>query len=107
MNEKLDKDLLVRALADRCNYTISDTKNFLDNLISLFGECIENDTSIDVRGFGHLYIQILPERKGFKPITGKPGEGTAMWYPKTKRVIFRLASNLRRLTKKYNIEIDL
>ena len=101
---KLDKDLLIRTLADRCNYTISDTKNFLDNLISLFGECIEKDTEIDVRGFGRLYIQILPERNGFKPITGKPGEGTAMRYPEAKRVIFRLAGNLRSLAKNHMAE---
>ena len=98
--DKLDKDLFIRTLANKCTYTVSDTKNFLDNLISLFGECIVDDVEIDVRGFGRLYIQTLPERKGFKPITGKPGEGTAMQYPEANRVIFRLSSNLRNLAKR-------
>jgi nucleoid DNA-binding protein len=102
--KRLDKDLLIRTLADRCNYTISDTENFLDNLISLFGECIEKGDEIKVRGFGRLYTQTLPKRKGFKPVTGKPNEGTAMVYPETKRVIFRLASNLRSLAKNHNVE---
>lgn len=105
MNKKLNKDLFIRMLANRCNYTISDTNNFLDNLISLFEECIESDTEIDVRGFGKLYIQTLPERKGFKPITRRPGEGIAMRYPEAKRVIFRLASNLRNLVKNSKTEV--
>jgi nucleoid DNA-binding protein len=96
---KLDKKEFTRALAEKCNYTLGDTKVFVDNLISLFGECILNDTEIDVRGFGKLYIQTIPERKGFKPITRKPGEGQSMNYPEAKRVIFRLSSNLRDLAK--------
>jgi nucleoid DNA-binding protein len=96
---KLDKKSFIRALAKKCDYTIADTRVFVDNLISLFGDCIVDGTELDIRGFGKLYIQIIPERKGYKPITGKPGEGQAMNYPEAKRVIFRLSGNLRNLAK--------
>jgi nucleoid DNA-binding protein len=96
---KLDKESFIAALAEKCNYTLVDTKFFVDNLISLFGDCILNDTEIEVRGFGKLYQQTIPERKGFKPVRGKPGEGSAMTYPPAKRVIFRLSSNLRGIAK--------
>lgn len=96
---KIDKDLFIKMLAQRCNFTVADTRYFVDNLIALFGDCIANGGEINVRGFGKLYTQIIPERKGYKPVTRKPGEGEFADYPEAKRVIFRLSKDLRALAK--------
>ena len=99
MDKKLDKDGFIKALSDKTGYTLGDTRNFVNNMIEVFSDCILNEIEIDARGFGKLYVQTLPERDGFKPIKGKKGEGTKMHYPEAKRVIFKLSKNLRDLTK--------
>jgi nucleoid DNA-binding protein len=98
-NNGLDKDGFARALADKTDYTLGDCRHFVNCLIEVFSDCILNEIPLDIRGFGHLYFQLLPERDGFKPIRGKKGEGTKMHYPETTRVIFKLATNLRALAK--------
>jgi nucleoid DNA-binding protein len=106
MNKNLDKDGFIRLLSEKTGYTLGDTKHFIDVLIDVFGECIVNEIQVDIRGFGKLYQQTIPEREGFKPIKGKKGEGEKMHYPETKRIIFKLAKNLRDLAKYELVEDD-
>ena len=105
-NNSLDKDGFARCLAKKSGYLLGDSRRFVDALIEVFSDCILTETPLDVRGFGHLYFQTLPERDGFKPIRGKKGEGTKMRYPPTTRVIFKLSSNLRNLVKMELVEED-
>ena len=97
--ESIDKVRLIKKLSDKTGYTIKDTRHFLNAFISIFAECILEEIPIDVRGFLHLYYQVLPARTGFVPVTGKPGEGHTANFPETTRVIVRLARNLRQLGK--------
>jgi len=98
-NTNLDKDGFARALADKTDYTLGDCRHFVDCLIEVFADSIINETQLDIRGWGKLYYQTIPERDGFKPTRGKIGQGEKMRYPPTTRVIFKLAKNLRDLAK--------
>ena len=104
MNDNLDKDGLIKVISDKTEYTIKDTRRFLNALIETFGECLINEQDIDVRGWGHMYIQTIPARRGYVPIKGKRGEGEFKDFPEAKRVIFKLAKNLRDMTKYEEVE---
>lgn len=97
--QKIMKDEFVHLLAEKCDYTIKDTETFLKAFIELIRECVENDVEVDICHFGKLYVADIAERKGFKPVRGKPGIGENMVYPATKRVVFRLSGELRDIVK--------
>lgn len=104
MKEELNKKLFIQELSNRCDYTIKDTRKFVNEMIGLFRDCILEEIPIGVQGFGNLYYQTLPPRRGYKPIKGKPGEGQFMDFPESTRAIFKLASSLRKLTKYSYVE---
>ena len=93
MKRKLDKGQFVRALAKEGGFNISDTYIFLNTMISIFEDCVVDDVGLDIYGFGKLYVQTLPPRKGSKLVSG----GKEL--PEAKRVIFKLSDNIRRLAK--------
>jgi len=93
MTNKIDKDGLIRKISEKARFNLGDTRIFLDSLVTVFEECLLDDIEIDVRGFGKLYVQTLPPRKGSKLVSnGKK-------LPKTKRVIFKLSKNIRDVVK--------
>ena len=98
-NDISNKPEFIHELANITGYTVGDTTRFVDAFIALFENCILNERKINVRGFGKLYYVSLPERKGFKPIRGIIGGGETQIYPAVKKVIFKLAKNLRDLLK--------
>lgn len=85
MEKAIDKDGLIDIIAKRSDFSKGDVKVILDTIISVFEEAVKTNTEIKVRGFGHLYSQILPARLGKDKIQ----------LPETIRVIFRLAENIR------------
>jgi nucleoid DNA-binding protein len=103
-NIVLDKDSFIHELSEKCGYGIGDTRNFLNALIEFMGECILNGIEINVRGFGRMYIQTLPSRRGFQPIRGQKGKGEYKDYPEAQKVIFKLSKNLRDLLKMELVE---
>jgi len=97
--ENLDKDGFIRKLADVSGYTLGDTRHFVNSLIDVFSDCVLNEQELIIRGLGRLYVQTIDAHEGFKPVRGKPDEGVRVQYPSAKRVIFKLAKNIRDCTK--------
>ncbi len=97
--KNLDKGEFIKKLADTTGYTIGDTRHFVNSLIEVFSDCVLNDIQLDIRGFGRLYIQTLKEHVGSKPTRGVKGVTEKVLYPESKRVIFKLAKNIRDCTK--------
>jgi len=91
----LDKDGLVRTLSERSGYNQGDCKHFLDTLIEVFGDAIQNQVGIKVRGFGELKYKTVPEHEGNKPIPGKKGYTEKILIPETTSARFMLSTDLR------------
>lgn len=89
----LDKDSLIRRISDKGSFTISDSYVFLDSLIEVIKECLENGEEINVRGFLKIYVQNLPPRKGSSLVS----DGKEL--PPAKRVIAKLSKDIRELVK--------
>lgn len=89
---KINKDALIRTIAERTQFNLGDTREFLDTLIEVFEEALVNGEEIDIYGFGKLIVQELPERKG----SGLFGRKVL---PPARRVFFRLSRNLRDAVK--------
>lgn len=92
MKLMLDKDELVRRIAEKGHFNLSDTRIFLDSFIEVIKELLIHDSGFNVRGLGKLYIQELPPRKSSN-LFGRIN------LPKAKRVIFKLSEDIRDLVK--------
>ena len=99
-DETLDKISFIRKIANKSGYTMKDTKVFLDSFIEVIEECVADETEVNIFGFGKLSYVHLPQRKGFKPISGKPGEGEQKVYPPAVKIVFKLSKTLRVIAKK-------
>jgi nucleoid DNA-binding protein len=101
----LDRHGLIEELSVRTNFHKKYAREFLNTLIDIFRECLEKEVEINVQGWGRLYFQPYPARRGFRakdyrlaklqdPQTMKAD--FYIDYPATKRALFRLSKNLRR-----------
>lgn len=81
----MDKDGFVEIVAQKSGFTKGDVKVILDTMISVFTDCVKKGIEVRVRGFGHLYSQIIPARLGKDKVQ----------LPETTRVIFKLAEGIR------------
>ena len=79
----INKDLFIEKLAERGNFTKSDMRIILDEMIKLFEDIVADGDEVSIRGLGRLYTSVIPSRKG------KDGQQL----PKAKRIIFRLSEN--------------
>jgi len=90
----MNRDELIREMARRASFTIGDVEVILETLIDVMEDCIFKGEEIKVRRFGILYLQNIPERAGWNRITK-----SRTTYPPTKRIIFKLAENIRNAWK--------
>lgn len=95
MTRTLTTDDFVTILAKKGRFTKSDTKYFLDALVEVLEELVESGTVLQVRGLGKLYYSKVPPRK-ISAYTDKFGvDHPEKNLPESKKVIFKLASNIR------------
>lgn len=90
MSQSVNKDRFIEILADRAGFTKGDVRIILDTLVEVFEDAVQNETEINVRGFGRLSFSVLPARKGYDGFKGK-----SIDLPQTRRVLFSLAENIR------------
>lgn len=91
-NKSLDQDAFITLLAEKARFTKSDVKLIYDAMVEVFEQSVKEDTELRLRSFGKLYISHIPVRIG---IGGK-------LFPPAKKVIFRLAENIRGLAQSTN-----
>lgn len=95
MTKKLTTDDFVTFLAKKGRFTKSDTKYFLDALVETLEELVESGTVLQVRGLGKLYYSKVPPRK-ISSYTDKFGVNhPEKNLPESRKVIFKLATNIR------------
>lgn len=100
MEPLLSKDDFIDYVAKRARYLKVDVKNILDTIVSVMEESVrehepfkENESTkllMRVRGFGSLYLQKIPERKGRY-------DGEIL--PVTTRTVFKLSEGIRHANK--------
>lgn len=95
MTKKITTDEFVTLLAKKGRFTKGDTKYFLDALVETLEELVEKETILNIRGLGKLYYSKVPPRI-IRAYTDKFGVGhPEKNLPESKKVIFKLASNIR------------
>lgn len=86
----MDRKQLIKELASRMNCRQSDAEVFIETLSEIMADCVESDEELKVRGFGTLYTIPIPERKGYDN-----HKKSKVIYPATKKVIFKVAGNIK------------
>lgn len=95
MTKRLATDDFVTLLSKKARFTKGDTKHFLDALVETLEELSKDGVVLQVRGLGKLYYSKVPPRT-IKGYTDKFGvEHPEKILPESRKVIFKLASNIR------------
>ena len=96
----LDTPAFIRELAERGGFSIADTKVFMDAFQDLIADCIEQNVDINLRGLFQLYIQKIKPFTGVNAHASKlAGEIVHEDFPESKRVIIKLAMNMRDILR--------
>ncbi len=67
----MNKNELVRAMANNAGITLKDAAIALDGLLDAITEGLKNGEKVQISGFGSFEIKEKPERDGFNPKTGE------------------------------------
>lgn len=95
MRNILKTNAFVSLISQRARFTKGDTKAFLDALVEVLEELVESGTVLQVRGLGKLYYSKVPPRT-VSSYTDKFGvDHPEKNLPESRKVIFKLASNIR------------
>ena len=98
----LTKDDFIREISARSGFSLLDSRDLLDTIIEIFSDCMKQRLELHVSGFGKLTHTLIPKRVGSKPSRGKIGSTEKVEYPEATRSNFKLATNLRELSKGEN-----
>jgi DNA-binding protein HU-beta len=67
----MNKNELVRAMANNAGITLKDAAIALDGLIDAITAGLKDGEKIQISGFGTFELKDKPERDGFNPKTGE------------------------------------
>jgi len=93
----ITKDEFYRLVAKQSKFAIKDVKSVWQAIEQIFEEIIENEFTLDLKGFGKLYVKTIPERNAWDGINK-----TYKRIKESKRVNFKLAYNYRKFLKDKN-----
>ena len=66
----MNKNELVRAIANKAGITLKDAGVALDSVVAAITEGLKNGEKIQISGFGTFEIKAKPAREGVNPKTG-------------------------------------
>ena len=66
----MNKNELVRAIANKAGLTLKDAANALDGFISAVSEGLNSGEKVQISGFGSFELKSKPAREGINPKTG-------------------------------------
>ena len=88
-NTKIDKDVLVRLLAEKAGFNLGDSRDLLDSLIEILEDVVEEKREFSVRGFGKMVYGLIEAHKGTDPRSGDE-----VWYEDSYRIHLKLSKNI-------------
>ena len=65
----MNKNELVRAIANNAGITLKDAGIALEGVISAITEGLNNDGKVQISGFGTFELKVKPAREGINPKT--------------------------------------
>ena len=67
----MNKNELIRAMANKAGITLKDAGIALESLIEAITDGLNAGEKIQISGFGTFELKVKPERDGFNPKTGE------------------------------------
>lgn len=67
----MNKNELVRAIANNAGITLKDAGVALDSVVAAITEGLKNGEKVQISGFGTFEIKAKPAREGVNPKTGE------------------------------------
>ncbi len=67
----MNKNELVRAIANNAGITLKDAATALDSVVAAITEGLKNGEKIQISGFGTFELKEKPAREGINPKTGE------------------------------------
>ena len=67
----MNKNELIRAIANKAGITLKDAAISLDGFIGAITDGLNAGEKIQISGFGTFEMKVKPERDGFNPKTGE------------------------------------
>ncbi len=67
----MNKNELIRAMANKAGITLKDAGIALESLIEAISDGLNAGEKIQISGFGTFELKVKPERDGFNPKTGE------------------------------------
>lgn len=97
-----NKDMFIREIAHRADFTIGDIKIVWGVIEDIFKDIIANEDELKLVGLFHLYVRTIRPRmgckKGYTPIQG--GEYQEEMLPEAKRIVSSWSKSLLSLIGK-------
>lgn len=87
---RLNKKTFARRISKHGGMKVDDAEKFLDSLVEVFRQTMENDEEIILQNMGSFSITERGERLGFNPVSGEN-----MIFKAKRRVKFIPSSTLR------------
>lgn len=84
------REEFIKRLAKRANFTINDTSDFLNALVTEFQEAVLRGDTLKITGFGKLSVTEIAEHDGYDAVNHK-----RIRVPPSIRVNFRLGEPIR------------
>lgn len=82
----INKDALVKAVADKTGATTAVTKATIEAFLDITRDRAEAGDTVRLNGFGAFSVKARPARIGRNPATGAPVE-----IPESRRLVFKAA----------------
>lgn len=85
----MNKDEFIHRVAEKAGFTLGDTKWFLNGMIAVLAEAIQNEEEARIRGFGRLHFRKMKPRKGYNPATKQSeefGESTVIQFTVSQKL---------------------
>ena len=67
----MNKNELVRAIANDAGITLKDAATALDSVVAAITEGLKNGEKVQISGFGTFELKSKPAREGINPKTGE------------------------------------
>lgn len=86
----MNKEALVKAIAEKANQSQKDAKAFLDATLEVVTETLRDGDKVTLVGFGTFQVKERAAREGRNPRTGKP-----LKIPAKKAPVFAAGKGLK------------
>lgn len=93
--EKINKEMLVREIAERANFTLKDVELIVDTMTQILQEAMREHIEVAITGFGILKHKKIDREFGYKPVPGVVGKAEKIKFPESYRSTFKLSESMK------------